>query len=433
MRYRIPFLCAAGVWTDDGRRFSTVSWRNLPLPLALQTDSQHAGITASSDEVGQIIALEQDANGTVTAIVEVDPRDDNGRAIHPEGQRACQKIEAGGQGVSIDGLFPIAATITEECVQEDEDGWCLAMLVTFSEVVIGGATLCPIPAFSAAIVDPTPLGEDNQPLTEDVLPYGLVASAASAVVPSLLARAGYALTAAAAVDLAGWAPNPEHFVQPSELSLDANHINLDGDRIWGFIAPDSCHISFPAQCVRAADQSLDLSRFLRNTLPGTDVPVGFLTMGKGHANGRANATAAAEHYDDTNAVVAIITAGWWTGPDGGEHQWFAGSVKPTLNEWDRTVLATAQASGDWRSVYGEPLRMEVGALVVNTPGFQLPREPLVPLAASAEPAARCGCGGGEGEASARPDAPLTAAQVTALARVADERILAELDADLQET
>lgn len=428
-RYRIPFLAGAGVETDDGRIFETITWRTLPLPLAFQTDTQHAH-GSTSDVVGQLVDLEEGTDGTVTAIIDVDPRDDNNRAIHPEGARAASMIEQGGQGVSIDGLLPIDATITEECLQEDDDGWCLMMRVRFSEVIIGGATLTPIPAYSQAIVDPTPLGADNQPLEQagddEALALGLVASAAAAPVPALVARSGFALTAGAAVDLAGWALDPAHFTVPPELSLDANHINLDDDgRIWGFIAPgERCHQSFADRCVLANDQSRDLSNLLSNTIPVGEgrVPVAFLTMDTGHATTApgTSAAAAAAHYDDTGSIAAIFTAGWW-----GEHVWFSGSRSPLLNDWQLTVLAAGYVSGDWRAEYGERERTLRAALVVPVGGFQLRRPPLAASSAPVPDAAGCSCGGG---AHAAGDAARAAARAAALARLADERLAVDLAA-----
>lgn len=424
--YRVPFLAGAGVQTDDGRTFTEVTWRNLPLPLAFQTDTQHANL-ATSEIVGQIVDLGRDTDGSVWALLEVDPRDANGRAIHPEGARAARMIEQGGQGISIDGLVPIDATITDECVSEsDEDGMCLSWAVTFSEVIIGGATLTPIPAFSRAIVDPAQVDATGAPLeAEDPIPLAMVASAAASEVPALVARSGFALTAAAAVDLSAWAPDPAHFAEP-ELSVDGPSITVTEDgRIFGWLAYfDVCHASFPQACVLANDQSRDLSRFLRNPLPvgDTEVPVGFLTMDTGHASTRAaSMDAVLAHYDDTRAIAAIVTAGVRD-----EGIWFSGSLRPTLDAWQRAVLAAGSVSGDWRADRGESERTLRAALVVPVPGFPKPALAASAVLVAAGSPTGCGCGGGgECGCSAQP-APLTAAQRAALARLADERLRTEL-------
>lgn len=420
-RYRIPFLAGAGVETDDGRIFEAVTWRNLPLPFAFQWDTQHSN-TATSEVVGQIIELEQGTDGAVAAIVDVDPRDENNRPIHPAGARAAATIEQGGAGVSIDGLLPTDATIEEECLQEDEDGWCLMFRVRFSEVVIGGATGTPIPAYARALIDPTPLGADNQPLeqADAGLELGLVASAATAAVPALVVSAGFALTAGAAVDLAGWALDPGHFVEPADLDVAANSVNVDDDgRIWGWIAyAGVCHSSFPDACVRADDQSQDLGRFLRNAIPVGEqrLRVGFLTMDTGHAS-TGRGTDVTAHYDDTRNIAAIVTAGIRD-----EGIWFSGSVSPLLNAWQQTVLAAAQVSGDWRADFGETERTLRAALVVPVPGFGRPALAASGVHDHADGTA-CGCGG----TGAPGGAPvLSAAQTAALGRLADRQLAGEL-------
>lgn len=385
MFYRVPFLCADGVPTDDGRIFTSIGWRTLPLPLAFQTDTQHAGLP-TSDLVGQIISIVKDGSGTNSAIIEVDPRDDNGRAIHAEGARSCQMIEQGGQGISIDGLMPIDATVTEECVSESDDGWCLSAIYTFSEVIVGGATLTPIPAYSQAIVDPVPCDVNGQPLESTDLGLALVASAAVAPVPHLVASSGMTLTAGAAVELSEWSLRLAHFARPA-LSPEANYINIDDDgRVWGWVAAsDRCHQGLPGECVLASNESPDLSDFLRNFLPieGERVPVGFLTMGRdqaprGHQPFDQPAALSPEHYDDAACIAAIVTAG--IVPDGEYSErsvWFSGSVRPTLDPWERTVLAAAQASGDWRGDPGDRVRTLRAALVVPVPGFLRSRDPVL--------------------------------------------------------
>jgi len=453
--YRVPYLAADGVPVIDGRTFDRIDARDLPLPLAFQTDTQHSD-TPTSDQVGQIVDLGKDERGVTWALLHVDPLDANGNPIHPQGARAAAMIEQGGQWISVDQAVPVDAEITPICLQEDDEGFCIRQTFRASRTIITGATLTPTGAYDEAVVDPTPLEANGLPARRD-MPMGLVASAAVAPVPALLASAGFTLTAGAAVDMADWELKPEHFQRPA-LSSEANYINVDDDgRVWGWIAPaERCHQSYPGTCVLASDQSPDLSDFLRNFLSVGDqrVPVGFLTMDTGHAPtapGTSTATVAA-HYDDTRNIAAIVTAG--IVPDG-EHSagsvWFSGSVSPRLDAWQRTVLAAGQASGDWRSDPGQANRTLRAALVVPVPGFLRQREPVLASAetsgatvgtvtilngllpygqASALVAATapggCGCGGEGGSDPAR--SPLTAAQQAALARVADRELDAALEA-----
>jgi len=436
-RYRVAFLAGEGVRTGDGRVYETLDFRAPPLDLFAQFGGQHSDVQ-TSDIVGQIVDIGKGADGVLWAEIEVDPAE-------PDAERAIRHIEHGGQGISADFVIDSSTAVFVE-----DDG-----TVRIAAATIGGATLVSLPAYTEAIVDPSPIG-----LKQVVLPAALVASAAVAPVPSLLASAGYALTAGAAVDLADWQLDPAHFVRPT-LSADANYINVEDDgRVWGWIAAtERCHQSFaPGTCVLASDQSPDLSDFLRNHLPIGDqrVPVGFLTMDQPHADGTAGARAAMAHYDDTRAIAAIVTAG--IVPEG-EHSagsvWFSGSVSPRLDAWQRTVLAAGQASGDWRADAGQPRTLRA-ALVVPVPGFLRQRDPVyasgnvsighvtvngVPLDEwnangnlVASGGTGCGCGGERGcTCTSTHPAPLTAAQQAALARVADERLDADLrtlDADM---
>jgi hypothetical protein len=438
-RYRVPYLAAEGVPTSKGI-FTSIGWRALPLPLAFQADTQHSD-SGTSDVVGQIVDIVRDSTGVLAAVIDID-------LSEPEAHRAMRAIERGGQGISIDAPIPLDAVITEECLQFDDEGWCVRAIPRFSAIEVGGATLTPIPAFESAIVDPERLDTERKPLA-------MVASAAMASVPSLIASSGLELTAGAAVALQGWQPQEHHFAPPV-LTPESNYINLDDDgRLWGWIAPaERCHQGIPGQCILAANESPDLSDFLRNrrTFGTWTGYVGFLTMDVGHQPFDQPAARSPEHYDNTANIAAIVTAG--VVPDG-EYSagsvWFAGSINPTLSAWQREVLLAAQASGDWRGDPGDRIRTLRAALVVPVPGFLRKREPVLasgacgcgsttvtlngatPLLASVTAASACSCSGvaAAGTAPAAAFHGLTAEELAALRELATERQnarLADLDA-----
>jgi hypothetical protein len=110
------------------------------------------------------------------------------------------------------------------------------------------------------------------------------------------------------------------------------------------------------------------------TEEGTEVPVGHITLATGHAPIRANAQAAAAHYDNTGSVVADVAAG-----EDSHGIWIAGSLRAGVDLEQASVLKAASLSGDWRAIAGS-LEL-VGALAVNVPGFPIPR---TALAASGE-------------------------------------------------
>ena len=99
---------------------------------------------------------------------------------------------------------------------------------------------------------------------------------------------------------------------------------------------------------------------------GTCVPVGHITMGTGHAGPTMAARPAAEHYDNTGAVVADVAAG-----EDAFGIWVSGRVRPDIGDTIRGALRAAALSGDWRRIGGN-LEL-VAALAVNVPGFPIPR------------------------------------------------------------
>jgi hypothetical protein len=100
--------------------------------------------------------------------------------------------------------------------------------------------------------------------------------------------------------------------------------------------------------------------------------VGQITMSTGHASIKANARAAADHYDNTGSAVADVAAG-----EDSHGIWIAGAMRASATEEQRDQLRAGSLSGDWRTIGGS-LEM-VAALAVNVPGFPIPR---VSLAAS---------------------------------------------------
>jgi hypothetical protein len=94
--------------------------------------------------------------------------------------------------------------------------------------------------------------------------------------------------------------------------------------------------------------------------------VGRLSYGGGHAQPNLGYRAAAEHYDSTSNLGALVRAGE------DEHGiWVAGALVPEADEAAVRVMRATPLSGDWRRIGGN-LEM-VAALHVNTAGFPIPR------------------------------------------------------------
>jgi hypothetical protein len=168
---------------------------------------------------------------------------------------------------------------------------------------------------------------------------------------------------------AAWFANP-NLTGPTPLT-----VTEDG-RVFGHLATwGTCHIGIPGTCVEAPP-SPSAYAYYRTGVVMTDegeVPVDSITMDTGHAPLGANARVAASHYDHSGAVVADLAAG-----EDAFGIWVAGALRPGLSAARIDAIRAGALSGDWREIRGH-LEL-VAALLVNVPGFPIPR---MGLAASA--------------------------------------------------
>jgi hypothetical protein len=173
-----------------------------------------------------------------------------------------------------------------------------------------------------------------------------------------------------------WFHTPEADV-PTPLT-----IHKDG-RVEGHLALwDTCHTGFLnggfSECVKAPRSQTDYSFFNLaplETAEGTDVYVGRLTYGTGHAPLSAGLQAASSHYDNTGAVGAFVRAS-----DGQHGVWLAGAVRSDIAAEGLRDLRANPPSGDWRAL-NRNLEL-IASLAVPVPGFPIPRSQLA-LSASA--------------------------------------------------
>ena len=174
-----------------------------------------------------------------------------------------------------------------------------------------------------------------------------------------------ALTASAVVYDSG------DFNIPELTALTALTVTSSG-RVFGHLADrDSCHIGFADVCVTPPVSTCDYAYFHQGEISTNEGPlaVGKITLGTGHANMHASATAAAEHYDNTGTVVAVVRV-----HDGVLGPWMSGRILPGVSDDRVAELRRSGVSGDWRGVrrYSNDLEL-VAVLAVNVPGFPVPR------------------------------------------------------------
>lgn len=162
----------------------------------------------------------------------------------------------------------------------------------------------------------------------------------------------------------------EFFAEPKdEGRAYPMRIDRDSRRFYGYLAEHGvCHIGIQGACVDPPESTNDYAYFLKGIVD-TDAGeqrVGTITYGIGHANERMRAAAATAHYDRTDAVRAYVNMG-----ENHYGIWFAGVLAPWVtDEQIDEMRAIGSLSGDWRD-WGNGTLDLVGAVAVNTPGFQL--------------------------------------------------------------
>jgi hypothetical protein len=378
-------LCPEGVLSGDARRFAVgaITWRDLPLPLMYQdaTAFGHDGAV----RVGRIDSIEKDDTDPAHPMVRYTGSWDTSE-VAQEAQRQVgpSLAEAIVRGVSVD-----CDDVTVQLV--GSDGQALDPMVDdfpadgvviedASEARICGATICSVPAFPQAYIangvrDPSAPEPGMDSLVDDTA--AAPNAPGDAAEGEAVAASAWTLVAsgrrASAVDPAVFA-NPG-LTEPTGLTI------TDDGRVYGHLAVwGVCHIGIEGVCQEAPDSPSNYAYFATGYVDTADGPlsVGQLTMGTGHAAMNLRAPSAVAHYDNTGTVVADVRMG-----QDGVGIWYAGRLRPEVTEAQRFALkASGRVSGDWRKI-GGTLEL-VAALVVNVPGFPLPRPALAASAAGAE-------------------------------------------------
>lgn len=346
-------LAIEGTETGDGRSFAdgALTWRELPMPfMALDTTTE-----AHQDArlVANIVEIERDG-GRIEAVTE-DIVSDDDEVLRL--QRLIAEGDLRGVSVDLDQIEgSLVIEVDEEMPEPDENGVVeipMAMPKTvFTKARIMGATAVPFPAFAEA----QRISSSDEPL---------VASAATLSVDQLSMQRSDAVSAlCAAIDPPtapplSWYDNPA-LTEPTPLTVDST------GRVYGHLALwDSCHIGFADRCVQPPRSEASYSVFhsgMLVTAEGETIRVGQITVDCGHADLRASAPVAAEHYDHTGWAAADVRCG-----EDDHGIWIAGSVRPGLAAEQVRSFMAADVSGDWRRVNGS-LEL-VGIASVNVPGF----------------------------------------------------------------
>lgn len=294
--------------TDDGRVFppGVITWpdaEDFPLPLMFLDTLSHEG-HEDAQVAGYIDTIYRGEEGIWG---------EGTFAPGEYGDYLAEQVEVGLQGVSAD------LRNTDSIITASENG---SPMQIFTQGIIRGATVLPIPAFSDTRI-------------------AVVASAIPVAPPK------------------SWFEDPK-LEEPTMITITPE------GRIFGHVAAwNSCHVGYLNQCVtppRSQDNYKAFNSRPVTTQEGEEVLAGPLTFGVGHASLTASSKKAREHYDNVNAQIGQIRVG-----EDAHGIWMAGAINPDVDEIKLRKLKASAVSGDWR---GKDLQ---GVLTVNIPGFPVPR------------------------------------------------------------
>lgn len=370
-------LIPEGVPSGDRRQIDegALTWRDLPLPLMLQTANAegHRGAVIC----GSIQEIERVNNNIV------------GRGNFDSGEAGNEARRLLGEGT----MRGVSADIDSVVMElRDSDGNDISMedvlmngavpLEVLVEGRIMGATLTPFPAFQEAFI--TVLTdeemENDLALVASGLtyegevwrvnsPYEIVFNAMDKPV-ALEALVASGALAAPVEAVAGIpvAPPTEWFALQDMDEPQPFTVFPDG-RCYGLIARfGSCHVGFRDRCVDVP-RSPNGYKLFRNkntlTAEGTLVATGPIFMDTVHPNLRMRASDASAHYAHTGCAVADVALY--------ENEWgivAAGALRPDASPEQVRRLRGSDISPDWRHI--EHKLELVALLAVNMSGFIVP-------------------------------------------------------------
>jgi hypothetical protein len=359
-------LIVEGIASGDGRKIAenALTWRELPLPLMLQTAnaSGHDGAVIA----GSIHEIERQGQNIV------------GRGFFDSGSAGVEAHrllkEGTMRGVSADIDSVMVEFLTVEGASVDAEEMLFGDVDALEVLVAGrlmGATLTPFPAFQEAFV--TVLTGDE---VEALVSSGSKAEGDVWCVPSPLgawlpgegnAEEGLAALVASAAASVEVPTNPpmEWFLPGDMTGIEPFTVHADG-RCYGLVAAwGSCHIGFADRCVPVPKSGCAYKHFRNKnvlTAEGTLVATGPIYMDTVHPNLRLVASDSQAFYADTGCGVADVALY--------ENEFgivAAGALRPGLSAEQVRKFRGSDVSPDWRQLGG---RLEVvGLLSVNVSGF----------------------------------------------------------------
>lgn len=421
------YVITESVWTTDGRWFENLEPRPGLLPLMADDKTHDAHL--ESTLVANFDTWEKRDNQWHGWGAYLSPPTDEAALASESWQRASYLIEQIKTGklpgiscdvepIQFEVLFPVMGAEAQQAIEEgepapenetetDDDGQEFEVVpmdqmipkLRVTEGRLMGATALPFPAFDG---DEAFIEDDSGVL---VASAALIAAGSrnggmgAMVEPDLAARGtanggvvaagtvkvrGERDTRETVIPLAGREGSPARFSFPEIPPREWFEVPetpgpmpltiLDSGQVFGHLALwGECHIGISGECVEPPPSSCSYARFHVGEIPVAPegrVAVGRLTFATGHADTKLGANEARSHYDNTGSVGADVRA-----VDGEYGIWLCGAARSTLSTAQVREVMSSPPSGDWRR-WGSDLEL-VGALCVNVPGFNTPRERIL--------------------------------------------------------
>ncbi len=353
-------LAVEGAPTEDGRLLDpgSISWRDLPLSL-MAMDTTGPGGHEGARVAGRIDSIYRDGNDIwgegffnadefgshIESLVSNQSLRGNSIDL---AVTAMEYRDANGNTLDLEGMMN-AMMADEPVVMAVTDG------------VIIASTVCPTPA----------IGEANIMLAAGMI-HTLIHC--SWLEDQTLTAAGAGM--APLHPPLAWYENP-NFNGPTALTVTPEGRVMGHAALW-----NSCHIgepSGPGICVPPPRSGMQYEIFhhgVVTTAEGVDIPCGQITMSTFHAGRDLSWKQTLEHYEHSGCAVADVVAG-----EDRHGIWVSGGLRPDLPAERVREMKAGALSGDWRQVIGRGLEF-LAALVVNIPGFPIPR-PEARIVASA--------------------------------------------------
>lgn len=333
-------LLVEGVETGDGRMIEqgAITWRDLPLPL-MATDVTGPGHDGAQ-LVGRFVDIYRDGDKICGISEPIESDDANVLRL--------QMLIATGdlKGVSVDLDNIEGSMIVEEMDEptENEDGSIgidMAMpKIRLSAARIMGATAVPFPAFAEAQQIQASLTAGA--MTLDTLQVAEQPPVSAPVQPPK-----------------HWFDDPE-FSAPTPMDVETDGYIRGHVALWA-----SCHRGFdsctpPPRAPNGNYEHFHTGQVI--TADGSKIGVGNITVDSGHADIRATAPLAKDHYDNTGWIGADVRCG-----EDAFGIWMAGAVRSDITPEKLRALMATDVSGDWRAIDGR-LRL-IGLASIPVPGF----------------------------------------------------------------